>query len=636
MNRVTEGWLRRFIHAYKNASFMDKMTAVRQETNPYYLLEWLIMSEEESSEFWLGWEGERTAGVEKGSLTGIADFVQYDLGYELIFGVPLDHARLTLLRTASNDLAQFYGKERWEAGVERLQSEIKYNLERHGAYKKALQAELAKLDKECKEEKRGIEEQWGEESFEEDLKAELKSVELRYERRKKEAPSKLLRGAFLKDRMLQYIVHRGIPRPYERTAAICDSLLLPPGAVAADQWMAWAESGDVSGIGGWLSANRGEAQLFSGWLASFISKSEMTRSAIDPAGRQRFALKLAADVHDREPELAQSVISAVFQASGMEEALFEQAKDSHSGLFSLLIRSALPAPERRKLLREGVLLTHWDTFAALFAQAAPETEFDRLAWVFCLDPESLQQRLLRSQTGEAAVTPEDIIRKLCRLFAEGIRRGVDQELIVSFYAYLAKHDKEAFYSFVHGTKALPEALPMFEVPPQTLSPLFRGDGIRQASARKHLLQLFYEWLEQGSFKLTEQSERQLTQLAGVLASDKRAAVNGWLQRHENDWRKFRGGEGDFPFTRLLKFRWLGTKEDPKEQHAAVEEWLKRSGDWVQFETDTPLSDKGMQYRIVRPGAVDAESGDLLARVLVRAEWADQKQVRSLLDDLKNL
>lgn len=105
------------------------MSAIRQEPNPYYLLEWLIIPDDTPSEFWLSWEGERTAGAEKGSLTGVEAFFQKELPYELIFGAPIEQQSSFLLRTASRDLSLFYGEQRWKAGVDRLRNEVNRMLE---------------------------------------------------------------------------------------------------------------------------------------------------------------------------------------------------------------------------------------------------------------------------------------------------------------------------------------------------------------------------------------------------------------------------------------------------------------------------------------------------------------------------
>ncbi|WP_199614542.1 hypothetical protein [Paenibacillus alkalitolerans] len=641
MNRVTESWMRRFIHTYKNASFMDKMSAVHQEANPFYLLEWIMIDGDgengKDGGFWHNWEGERTPGAEKGGLLGVETFFKYELPYELCFGEPADEWRSALLQSAFYDLTNYYGSDRWEEGCARFRGEIIQTLQLYEEYRKEVEEELRKLRQQWQEETEELEqeaEQWESEAV---LQEERKTLNRRYERRKKEAPAKILQKSYEHSLLLRYVVHRNIHRPAERLKVFAQRLEKRDEIVR--EWCRRIESGDLSYIVKQYSENGAQASFFSKWLSAYAGKSEFTRRAFDIPSRQRFLLQFIAKTRS-EP-----VIDAVFRTSGIEDAITTQTlHGANPELLHLLVWSSLSYPDRRKLLREGVILASWTRFASEFADTDPESDFERLSWVFCLDPESLQQRLLRSPAGDTnstannRPTSEEIVRKCCVLFAEGIRRGVDPDLIVSLYGYLAKHDREAFYSFVHGMKSLSDALPMFEAPQRTIAPLFRGDGVRQTSARKHLQQLLYLWLERRESLPDHRSEEQLCKLAAVVSFDKRAAVLGWLQRHERDWRLYLGADGDkYSLVRLLKFRWLGTKGDVKEQHAAVEQWLKRHSDWVQFESDTPLTEgSGMQYRIVKPGAIDAETGELLARVLVRVEWADEKQVSQLLDDLKNL
>jgi hypothetical protein len=641
VNRVTESWLRRFIHAYKNASFMDKMSAVRQAANPYYLLEWIVAESgdhEGDRTFWLQWEGERTPGADAGVLTDVENLFHYELPYELCFGEPLDNYRIVMIHTAFLDLSKFYGAERWQAGCERLRDEIVRTLENYKAYQADVATELDKLHQEWMAAKQEVEAEAQDWESEEDLENELKVLELKFERRKKDAPAKVLQRVYNDERLLRYIVHRNRNRPQERLRAFAKALTEPAG-IAAEWSRRFSGTDGVRETADWYVSDFEPTKVFVGWLSAFISKSELTRGAFDLSSRQQFALQLLSELNKVSPERTDTIIEAVFRAQGIEEAISLRLDDSE--LIHLLVWASLTDAARRKKLREGVILTSWGTFVSLFAMHSSESDFERLSWVLCLDPESLQQRLLRGLSAEAdgsSLSVEEIVRKCCALFAEGIRRGADPGLIVSLYAYLAKHDKEAFYSFVHGTKSLSEALPMFEAPQHTIAPLFRGEGVRQASARRHLLQLLYQWIESRERIRGERSEEQLCKLAAAVSYDKRAAVLGWLQRHDRDWRQYLGTEGEkYSLMRLLKFRWLGTKGSVSEQQAAVEEWLRRHSDWVQFESDTPLTpSSGMQYRIVKPGAIDAETGELLARVLVRMEWADREQVRSLLDDLRSL
>ena len=91
------------------------------------------------------------------------------------------------------------------------------------------------------------------------------------------------------------------------------------------------------------------------------------------------------------------------------------------------------------------------------------------------------------------------------------------------------------------------------------------------------------------------------------------------------------------FARMLRFRWIGTAERKDEQHRTVADWLARRCDWLQFDSDLDgAADSEVRYAVVKPGAIDADTGEVLVRARVRAEWSDASRISSLLDDLKQL
>jgi len=636
--RTTTRWLRTFVNAHKLSSFQDKAAALRAEPNPYYVLEWLVLprlAEDEEEPVWDAWEKERTPGVEKGSLIGVETCFREQLPLELLVGAPISDEEAAKLATAFADLSVRYGDGRWSAGLTALGERLRDAAERYADYVEALKTETEKLEREAAEQLAELEAEAAQyEEGEFDLEAEQRAAQAKWDRRKQELPGKVLQRLYPDDALLRLMATANMPRPAERVRGAVRRLA-ESARHPAVRWAEALERGDRGALR--ELAESGGAQAWGGWLAAYMSRGDMTRGWLPVEDRQRAAIrwiaaanaKAQADGEESAEAAKDGWIASAFRASGWEERLAEPEFVEEA--LHRFVWYALPDEELRKRLREELILKQWNAFAERFAEDGACERFHALSWVFLLDPGNVQQRLLRAAAGGA----EELIRRLCRLYAEGVRRGLDVRIVVSVYAYLAKHDKEAFYSFVHGARTLDVALPMMELPASDLSQLFRGDGVRQSSARKHLLQLFYSYLEDTEPKQAPQERMQ--KLAAILAADKRAAVIGWLQRHERDWRESIGGDRERQFARLLRFRWLGTAADPAEQHRTVKEWLQRHSDWVQFETDAPnVGGEGVSYRVVKPGAIDAETGEVLVRATVRAEWTDKAEANKLLNDLKLL
>jgi len=605
--RVTTRWIQTIMNAHKQSSYHDKVEMMRSEPNPYYLAEWLIIEHtDEDDAFWSAWSGERTPGRLRGSVVGIETLFRDQLIYDLLFGVPVTEALKLKLATAFADLSERYGAERWRSGLQRLQEGIQAAVLHYDHYLTTLREETQKLDEQFESAKQQLLEETEEyEEGEFDLEAELRKLQAAHERKIQSLPAKILQRLYPDDALLQFMATGSLEKPVERIQNTAKSLM----NLEEPRLLPWET-------------------LPYEWLTSYVSPSDMTKGWLPVAERQRKSLRWVTSL----PENSKSDwIHAVFRGKGWEDRLAEEefaGRTLHD-----FVWFAVPHPEYRQRLRDMVL-QHWGSFVNVFVQENAE-HFEQQSWILLLDPESLQQRLLRP--GVTGLTADELIRRLCIIYAEGIRRGLDPKLLVSLYTYLAKHDKESFYSFVHGAKTLAEALPMVELPPSALSALFRGNGVRQASARKHLLQLLYTYLDSWQEQGASSQEEPIQKFADIVTFDKREAVIGWLQRHERDWRQYVSKAAMRLFTRMLRFRWIGTTADEAEQHRMVEEWLQRHSDWVVFETDTPyIGVEGVSYKIVKPGAMDADTGELLHRITVRAEWTDRSEVNRLLDDLKLL
>jgi hypothetical protein len=638
-SRFTTRWLNTFMNAHKHSSFQDKMMTLRNEPNPYYLLEWLVIEQlEDDSDmlFWDRFTNERTPSKELGTLLAWEPCIRNWLLLELCLGIQLDEEQRTYLVLSFADLQEHYGLQRWQQGIITLKQRIELTLVQDDIFRGECSHEIQMLDQQYQHEWKQIQQDYSENEEDGiDLATEKRKLVMKYERRKQEMPKKIIKKHFPENHLLYYLVISNSPYAQQRLKHlmnILDSfeLSLPI------QWRQLAMQNNMTRLTAEWSQHDLCKPEWSSWFHAWMSRSDLTRSAIDVEERQRQGLRWMSEMITYSPsdDQLQWWFEQAFRAKGWEERLVEA--EFNRELLHQFVWFARSNPERCRRIREEVLLKHWPLFISRLV-ADEEHKFEEVSWVLMLESENIQHRLLRYES--MIWTTEQVIRKLCQIFSEAIRRGLNEALLVSLFAYLAKHDKEAFYTFVHGMKSLNEILLLMDLPSAMLIQLFRGDGIRQEAARKQLLNHFYTYIESGLTESVEDYHKErLKKLSAILSYDKRAAVNGWLHRHEHHWRQWlQRGEGEYSFTRLLQFRWIGTTGEPLEQHKTVHEWLQRHSDWVQFETDFSQSREGnYQYRIVKPGAIDAETGELLCRMTVRAEWTNIEAAKQWLDDLRSL
>jgi hypothetical protein len=627
------------MNAHKHSSFQDKMMILRNEPNPYYLLEWLVIEqlEEESDKlFWERFTNERTPSMELGTLLAWESCLRDWLLFELCLGIQMDEEQRTLLVLSFADLQEHYGINHWQQGIISLKQRIELTIAQDDLFRGNYSHEIQLLDQQYQHELQQIQEDYSKNEEEEiDLVAEKRKLAIKYERRKQEMPKKIIKKHFPENKLLYYLVTSNSLYAQQRLKQlmnILDSFELH----CPLQWRQLAIQNDMTRLTAEWSQHHLCKSEWSSWFHAWMSRSDLTRSAIDGEERQRQGLRWIREVIAYSPSdgRLQWWFEQAFRAKGWEERLAEA--EFNCELLHHFVWFASSNPERCRRIREEVLLKHWPLFVSRLG-ADEEHKFEEVSWVLMLESENIQHRLLRYES--MMWTTEQVIRKLCQIFTEAIRRGLDEALLISLLSYLAKHDKEAFYTFVHGMKSTNEILLLMDLPSAVLVQLFRGDGIRQEAARKHLLQHFYTTIEMDWPKsVKDDYKERLKKLSAILSYDKRAAVNGWLHRHEHHWRQWlQRGEGDYSLTRLLQFRWIGTTGEPLEQHKTVQEWLQRHSDWVQFETDFSHSREGhYQYRIIKPGAIDAETGELLCRMTVRAEWTNIEAAKQWLDDLKSL
>lgn len=615
--RMTSHWMRNFVNAGRMSSFRDKIGALHAEQNPFYIVEWVLLREEDGdADFWSAWEGERTPGAERGTLTDVRTCCAEQLPIALLLNEAENGDAAVKLAAALHDLEAVYGSVKLAKGAEAAAVRLELAAGRYEQFSAELQQELDRLSRRTAERLKELDAE-AEEVEGIDLAAERRAVLAKSQREEQELPGKVLNRLFPDDALLRTLAFAsGTSRPAERARGAAAMLREAASSHSPREWTLLLEQGKLPPAGSAAFA----------WIASVMHRSAMTRGRLQPEPRQRAALRAIAAAVREDPEHGDEWMAAAFRAEGWEERLAEP--EFANGTLHFFVWHALGSEALRRRLREEAVLRHWDAFAE---RMDAESDFEASSWLLLLDPENVQQRLLRRGAAEAV----PVIRKLCGLYAEAIRRGLAPGLVSSLYDYLAKHDAESFYSFTFGLKSLAEAVPLLSLAPAALSRLFRGGGVRQAAARKHLLQLLYDDLDdEVQPGLPPETYRKL---ADILAEDKREAAVGWLHRHERDWRRRIGSGKAKMFARMLRFRWIGTAERKDEQHRTVADWLARRCDWVQFDSDLDgAADSEVRYAVVKPGAIDADTGEVLVRARVRAEWSDASRISSLLDDLKQL
>jgi hypothetical protein len=165
--------------------------------------------------------------------------------------------------------------------------------------------------------------------------------------------------------------------------------------------------------------------------------------------------------------------------------------------------------------------------------------------------------------------------------------------------------------------------------------MFRGNQPRAKSGRKVLAQLLNQKLDLNQYQVI--SPELLRWFGVMLQEDKSDVITRWLERVSSS-------EWPYLIAKLLaeelQIQWIGAperKQSDEDLHEQVKEWLAQHSDWVVFESESRgVNMDKLRYRVLRPGAMDSQTDEVLARALVRAELNDPTEISGLLDDLMNL
>ncbi|ANE47845.1 hypothetical protein SY83_17835 [Paenibacillus swuensis] len=645
---LTTDWLRKFAGTYRSSSFQDKIAYIAAEPNPMMLVEWLLFPPEETLRSDVGFQ--RSPGMFKNSYVPFDEVFFHQLLFETLFNMqPKRGTKDDLLLTAVYDLQSFLKKpDRFEQAINDLQQRVEQSLAAFGRFTELLDREKEKLNVEYRSQLYALNADTDLPEDEKDFRKQNAAEQWR--RKTDELPRKLLQKHFDKEHpMVAYLHYKGWADPRSHVMPAMETMnsihptkhnpnsnsieqQTPPGLL---RYINEHSSSYHEVIDKFLTQEV-EAERFISWFIAVASKGGMNRGEDEVSeGRRRWWAGLLTLLSLSDTDAARSVpmniqtacLEAVFHTSGFEDTLM--ATHEIPVFFADLVLAGLPVPEHREWLRNKVILRHWQRFVKEFTDK--EYQFLHLAWVLCLDPVNLQQRLLRSDQSQST---EFIIDRCCLIFGDAVRRGLSDELTVPLFQYFAVHDKDLLYSLIYRMKHLEEVKPLLSVEARYLGTLFHGENIRAAGSRKHLASLLLQSLFSKSNLSMEDSITSVQRwTAERVKEDQAMLALTFLEKYaETHWPV----EAAASLASMANIRWLGESKNASEGHHWVLEQLKDRSERIAFEAAPQGNTDELNYRIIRPGAEDQASGEILARAVIRAEWTDASAISNMLDDLMNL
>ncbi|HEY0828973.1 MAG TPA: hypothetical protein VGE40_12820 [Bacilli bacterium] len=628
--RISTNWLMHYFNQNKNASYQDKLTKLLLEKNPFYLIEWLLFPMPDEILGDLNFP--RSPGMYKNSYIPFSDVFFQQLLYDLVFGDwSVEEHRALLFKTAMVDLELFYKQDVIKDALHHWIEGIKESVKQYRQFQAIVDKDQEALLMKYKEQIQEIDNRLDMEDEEKELKH--KAVRDDYLQKKLNIPGQVLQKKFTDSPFVAYIHHKQWPHPEDRVQLFTGHLMDLDGV----SYIHYLKQTNFHAVYVELLTDTNKRSHFINWFIAYASKNNFTRGVINVEPRQSWWADLLiylTRTHDNETQL-DVVYGAVFDIQGYEAEMIRG--ESIPAYLYKLVPLALADVERGRWLREIVILRNWDPFINAFSQ--PVYDYEALSWILCLDPVSLEQRLLRivKTNKHEAITPMDpifIIDRCCTIFADGIKAGINAQVMIPIFHYLAIHNKDILYQYIFRIKSFGELKLLLQMEAPYLHKLFSGESVRAKTARVQIQPLFLGFLHKATG--TEEEMDFLKKLGSLLLSNKAQLISSWLDEQAPNRLKWPIREAAL-LAEILEIDWLGADLKEEGQHAAVEQWLIRHSDWIMFDIDAQQRNKSsVQYRILRPGFQDLASGNVLARILVRAEWMDQEEIGSFLDDLRNL
>ncbi|MFD2612178.1 hypothetical protein [Paenibacillus gansuensis] len=631
----TAEWVRNFAHTFRNSSYQDKRNAMFQEKNPYYLLEWLVYPVDEA------WRKEldypRSPGMFRNSYLSFGEVFADELLFDLLLDGPVSEPERTdLMQSALYDLQTAYRANRQHVfPVEHLISTVSKGVKEFDRFQNQLSAEESGLAEEYRNVLRELDED--PELSEEELLYRRQSAGEQYRKKLAEAPRKLLQRKFAQEPMAAYLYYKGWEQPEAKIEALLKTLASqqPPIHYVETDKQPAEFAADC------LVMEEKHSDRFLHWLEASFSRSELTRGWLDTESRRQWWSAVLTELWDLEEEVndrrqhnnvKKAVFASVFHITGFEETMMAGADNRIPLYFHHIVEEALPSASRREWLRNRIILRNWPRFTERFA--AESYHYPSLSWVLCLDPQSLEQRLLRTGTaGDQSMlsdrlSPAFVIERCCFIFNDAVKKGLDEELTVPLYQYLAVHNRDLLFPFLYSMKEAEAVRPLMRLDERLVNELFSGEFVRARSVRRHFAELLLLSLQN-----LETADPVHFWLGQRLKEEKEAVVLPFLEKtSRGTWP----GHTANLLAEILHIRWLGAPGQVQDPDAWVREQLKEQSESIMFEAAPQGDAASYTWRIVRPGAASLEDGAVLARAVVRAELTDQQAITGLLDDLLNL
>ncbi|WP_166241745.1 hypothetical protein [Paenibacillus turpanensis] len=626
--RMTERFLVKYAAVARQASYLDKKSSLLGESNPYYVLEWLLLPpSKEELERLSSIDYARSPGLDRKKQIPFLQVFFSQTVPDLAFSVS-NRLAFALRRSALADLRRLFGESAWTEASGRLVSRLQETLSLWSRF----QQTWAELTKEAEEEfarKRKELLQEEAEQPKEVMEEQLQRLQETRNERINAIPKELLSGPFAEEPLLALFYYKN----WETPSSYVEGFIEAIRHAGVDPYAAAAEQSEPESLVEWEAQER---KTFLDWAAGYFSETDLNRAKLDMQEKQRVWARWL----ERLPELAKTnrvlaeeLIQTTVNIHGAERLFVEDG--TSAPWLPAFIRTLLEGDERRAqelalFVRDRIILKQWPIFAEKLL--SPAISKEKHIWVFCLDPVSIEQRLLRSSAAKAG--PAAMIEALCEAYAFGLKTGLPFRWLEPHLAYLCDKEPGVITTFPFKVSSFAELSPVLSVDAALLTPVFKREAA--APARRKIAELLVQHMAAGADHVDQQEKK----AARLLASEKPDMVKLWLERYGREPDMLPKASWERA-ARTLDVKWLGFALPGKEaEHAQVLKWLETNSEWISFEGDASPSSGGgstkVSYRILAPGVLDAAGGRLLARVKVRAELADQQEIRSLLDDLADL
>lgn len=626
MRHMTTTWLVKYANVNKLSSYHDKLASLLDEKNPYYILEWLLFSLPDDELERINFS--RSPSMIKIHYIDFKDVFFSQLVYHMAFKAyassEQDHL---IVRTAIRDLRALYGHEAWTGAVHAWDEGLQEVWSKLDLFRK--QVKLLQDQATMKYNAKVAEIKSDYPDHSEEQANQLFDAKQLYEQRMNEVPQQLLKDDFKHWPLIAYIHYTQMSDPQKRLHWLKEQFL----AMDEPVFLPYMKTNDYAQLLAHLEQDAKLKKQFMSWYPVYASETLMNSEYVDTRSRQLWWTNLLSYMskHDMTDHI--DLWELTYEIAGIHSTMMSDGEIPD--YFHHLVHFALQRNKRISWLKEAIILRHMDVFIQSFVQL--DYNYDALCWVLCLDPNALEDRLLRAlkrKKGDAIdhLDTAFVIERLSDIYIDAIRKGLDPDKMIPMFRHLTMHHIDFMYRYIHNIKEAEEFFPLLHIEPPLIQRIFGGKGIRATEARKSLQPVYLNWLKR--MELTDDNIMRLRRWSHIFYTDKAQLVQQWLDQY--DERQWPAQQAKL-LADCLQIEWIGMPSTAEQEQVQVKQWLAEQSDWMRFETDVHFANQaGVSYVIVRPGFRDVVTFQLLARAVVRAQLTDQTHISSLLDDLKDL